>query len=104
MGPESCRVCKGACCEELTVSPPRWAPWTRAWLMARGLNPKTVPLGVRLESRCPQLLCSGRCGIYQDRPLVCRAYPVGSEDCLEVINRRRTPDHAKAIKEASYGR
>lgn len=88
----TCAECRGACCEELrTPSGPRWAwmPWTRGWLRARGLDPATVAMGVTMAMVCPHLGPDGRCQCYEDRPLVCMAYPEGGPDCLEVQRRRR---------------
>jgi hypothetical protein len=89
-----CDDCRGACCEELEV---HWwdllMPWVWSWLRARGLSPlglvRVGYLGRRLAIRCRRLGLDGRCEVYQDRPLVCRAYQEGSPACEEVRKRRR---------------
>lgn len=37
---------------------------------------------VKIKHRCKQLQDNGQCGIYEDRPLICRTFDCGTrEDC-----------------------
>jgi len=86
-----CEDCGGACCEDVMVpvSPVLCGPAGRGWLGTRGeLVRRDGELHVRLEAPCPEL-SGGRCGIYSDRPHICRIFPVGGDDCVDVIRRRR---------------
>jgi hypothetical protein len=90
----TCLECRGACCEDLTTPRgPRWtwAPWTRAWLKARGLDPATCPTGTHLGLSCPELDSAGKCQIQDRKPLVCKAFREGGKLCLETQKKRRNP-------------
>jgi hypothetical protein len=94
-----CRVCKGACCEdmELNAEFPR-DPVFEEWLEARGFE--VMPDGVRFPFRCPELLRNGKCGIWTTRPAVCVCYAPGSAGCVATVKRRRHSEQVAAILEA----
>ena len=86
-----CAVCRGACCEDILVpvDPEALDELTVEWLSARGEMVVWADRPhVRLRAPCPHLK-DGRCGVYERRPLVCRAYVMGGDRCLETIARRR---------------
>jgi len=101
----ACAICKGACCESLAVPFPPDDD-TAAFLALRGTvdpAPRRVPSGedvvyVYLEVRCSQLTRSGRCGCYDTRPGVCRAYEVGGVGCRAAVRRRRSAALAARIE------
>lgn len=55
---------------------------------------------LRFECRCTALTPEGRCGIYAERPQVCRTYPPGGQDCLDTVRRRRTAEEYQRIRDA----
>ncbi len=81
VAPASCEGC-GACC--------------RGWEIEVWWS-DVVPLRLRKEDRllgpvmrqrqgaCIALTRDGRCSIYEDRPLVCRDFQRGSEECLRKL-------------------
>ena len=89
-----CDVCRGACCESLHLAAGSDAhgEWLRAFA------PRALGSQVELEVRCAQLTPTGRCGIYEARPAVCRSYIAGGAACLDVVRRRRTPEEYAAIR------
>ncbi len=97
----SCRVCEGACCEDMELP---LADVVRVlpdadkvrWFMLHGRP--TPDSYVRLDCACTMLTTEGRCGIYADRPQMCHDYERGGEWCLEAIRRRRTPAQAARIR------
>lgn len=109
----NCEVCRGACCEELALA---MAPLLAAvchdsadvgrWLELHGTR-APLPLGgelevadgaLRLECKCTALDELGRCGVYDERPDVCRKFEAGGPACLEVLGRRRTAAELELIK------
>jgi Fe-S-cluster containining protein len=108
----NCAVCRGACCEELGLAA---APLLAAvchgdsdferWLELHGTR-APLPIGgelevadgaLRLECKCTALDELGRCGVYGERPDVCRQYEAGGRECLEVLERRRTAAERELI-------
>jgi Fe-S-cluster containining protein len=64
--------------ESLTEDDPRAAHFKRrSFAVMSGSVPTrvVVTLVANLAGACPNLLADMRCGIYEDRPLVCRIYP-----------------------------
>ena len=97
MNPAACRVCKGACCEEFFIEA-RDIPTSIGapeWFRARGAAQADGSL--LFECRCPHLRPSGKCGIYDTRPMACAVSPVGAPECLGSIARRRSTSEARAI-------
>lgn len=92
----NCRACAGACCESLHLTP---APGELgAWL--RTFAARELASGqVEVEVRCSRLTPAGACSVYEERPGICRAFPAGGPQCLEVVRRRRTPEQYAAIRE-----
>lgn len=86
-----CGVCLGACCEDLLVpvDPEALDEVALEWLEARGrMEVFRDRPHLWVEAPCPHL-AGGRCGIYEQRPLVCQAYVMGGERCVETVRRRR---------------
>jgi|2_EtaG_2_1085320.scaffolds.fasta_scaffold03424_4 Fe-S-cluster containining protein len=100
-----CAECKGACCEvfELPfrdIQPPNEDVF--GWLVLHGvskLNPDPCWSTIQFDCKCTKLTEQGSCGIYDERPDVCRRMPVGGSDCLEFVRERRTPEEYKAIRD-----
>ncbi len=89
-----CAVCKGACCEEFAIPNVPVSTdedrWLRHHATIRGR-------WLFFDAACKQLV-DGRCSIYRDRPLLCKRYPPGGDDCLNVVLRRRTPEEYACIR------
>lgn len=101
-----CMVCRGACCETLLL--PGSLGLDEEWAAARGLKRfiangyyTSIP-AIEAPCPCPKLSPMGACSIYETRPQVCRAYPVGGPSCLGAITRRRTPEKAREILGDEY--
>lgn len=90
-----CDVCKGACCEDIPLEGGSRAPNKDAerWLSLHPVN-ADGSLG-----RCSQLNGEGRCAIYDDRPLLCAVFPQGGPDCLDAVQRLRTPEEYQRIRD-----
>jgi Fe-S-cluster containining protein len=92
----ACELCKGACCESILL-PIDASPTTTEFYAARGevfmIVGRTF---AELPSRCPHLSQSGKCKTYDNRPVACSRFAVGSTMCVTAIQRRR-PDQADAI-------
>jgi Fe-S-cluster containining protein len=71
---------------------------TAEWFLARGAK-LSGPSVYAIPSRCPKLTCEGLCSIHEEKPLVCAVMPVGGEDCLGAVRRRRTPEQYQKIRE-----
>ncbi len=97
-----CDVCMspGHCCKELTLSGPFSEPMSRERAEHLLISPtnnheKTwVFRPLRQDERgiwrfsCTQLLSNGRCGIYEDRPHLCRHYQPGTDAlCVHFVER-----------------
>jgi Fe-S-cluster containining protein len=67
------------------------------WL---ALHATPTPGYLEFECRCTKLTADGRCGIYEDRPLVCKVFAPGGADCLDTVRRRRTPEQYLRIRDA----
>ena len=80
-----CEDC-GACCEELEV-PRGVLPWSREYMGIRG-TPVSL-MRVLLPCPCPHLTEGNECSIWKDRPIVCKAFPVGGAPCREARARLR---------------
>lgn len=98
----NCLECRGACCEDLAWPVKGLSEATAELLRVRsGQGEVTLVPGVRaivVPCACAHLEASGRCGIYETRPQVCRLYVPGGDACLEVLKRRRTPEQIKRIR------
>ncbi len=66
------------------------------WLVLHGKRDGPY---LSLECKCSALTAEGRCGIYADRPMVCRVYQPGGADCLKTVKARRTPEQYQEIRE-----
>jgi Fe-S-cluster containining protein len=81
----ACELCKGACCETFILELKLVNSDFYTWLAYHG---KATESGVMFDAPCKHLT-DGRCGIYEDRPNICRVYVVGNEHCLRAIEERR---------------
>lgn len=96
----------GACCKRLTLSGgPRTSldenigspmSFERAEHIAMTLSIPFRPSSQRLDGTwewtCDALTTSGRCGIYDDRPLLCRMFTPGSDPlCVHYVARDHEP-------------
>ena len=93
----ACELCRGACCES-EVYHFTGNPVIDQYRRARY---KTIKVdGVEcyeIEQPCKSLCPgTGKCGIYPQRPTVCKCYAVGSAACVSTVKRRR-PKQAAAI-------
>jgi Fe-S-cluster containining protein len=91
-----CEVCQGACCEVIPVplNPLELTQDRIRHLRMRGL---VIGTEVLLNCRCSNLTGLGTCGIYEDRPQVCREFAVGSPDCRKAVTLLRPMYQAKKI-------
>lgn len=94
--PHPCSICYGACCESMLFAYPSGLPIMDEFYARRGTVHEAEGV-VELETRCPKLCMNGACGIYSDRPRVCRDYAVGSEMCLRTVRIRRPGAQGEAI-------
>lgn len=94
-----CARCRcGACCEEFAVPMGQIKTDEDAWLAHHG----TVRDGwLYFECPCKKLTPEGQCSIYETRPNMCRTYPPGSPECLDVVRRRRTAAEYALIRDDS---
>lgn len=86
-----CAICKGACCESLTLGlVPADADMLR-WLLLRAKPSVLSPGSYILECKCTALDDNGRCKTYSDRPQICRNLEPGGLECTTILTLRRTP-------------
>lgn len=92
----ACELCKGSCCETLSVplQVGKLSNDDRRYFRMRG---KLEGSTLRIQSRCEALTGEGTCGIYSARPEVCRTYVVGSDACVAAIKAQRVRPDAEAI-------
>ena len=78
-----CDGCGGACCRFVVVAVGAMTADQRRWAEMRGpLDFKHEgAMGWRLPVACRNLTAEGRCGIYADRPDVCREFAEGGAMC-----------------------
>ena len=82
-----CFICKGACCESISVKVDSIPQESIDYLnMHEGV--KADKKGMRFECRC-QHLKDGLCEIHDKRPQICRKFAIGSDACINAINARR---------------
>ena len=102
-----CDECGGACCESFEVPLTDIQPPGQdelRWVLLHGRNMKRAGehgnySSVVFDCRCTALQPDGKCGVYFDRPELCRAMPAGGEECLEHVKARRTPDEYARIRD-----
>ena len=85
----TCETCGGACCRFVVVLVGDMTPDQRRWAEMRGPL-REVRDGAwewELPVACPSLTAAGRCGIYDERPGVCREFAVGGEMCRRARRR-----------------
>lgn len=90
-----CDVCRGACCEIPLTNEVRNHPTIRlldrVWLDLRDAT----------KGACIKLSSTGRCEIYDSRPMPCRIFPPGGTDCIRVLREIRTPAEYALIRDTS---
>ena len=91
-----CLECRGACCESLVLRAENGEQG--AWLRVFAARP-LPDAEVEFEVRCSRLAACGRCGIYDERPAICRDFAPGGAACLDVVRRRRTPEQYQLIRD-----
>lgn len=90
---KACESCRGACCESLVLNLPVDGE-VRVWLSLRG---RVENDSVRITAPCTKLR-DGACSIYDERPLPCRVFAVGSPQCIASIRSCRPKDAARLIR------
>lgn len=90
-----CRACGGACCETIIV-PLSSDEDTDRWVSLHGTR---LDARVALDCRCSKLDTEGRCSIYDERPQLCRDFPVGSSACYDAVRARRSPEDYARIRD-----
>lgn len=96
----NCAICRGACCESLTVGLDLTdlPPDARRWVRLHAVGAKDAQ--VTFAARCTELSAEGRCQIYAERPQLCVAFEIGGHDCLATVRRLRTPAQYQQIRDA----
>ena len=93
----ACNICRGACCESLLFPLSGMNAEHAEFMKIRG---RPIGIGiVEIEARCKSLNAKGQCGVYKERPDLCRQFEVGGTLCLDTVRRRR-PASADAILDA----
>jgi Fe-S-cluster containining protein len=98
----SCDECKGACCEYFVLKTRDVRlpdSDSRRWLELHA-EVDDASTEMTFDCRCTKLTTDGRCGIYETRPLTCRLFVPGSQDCLDAVRRQRTPEQYERIRDA----
>lgn len=90
-----CEICRGACCTTMFVPKLGDADSIR-WTMLHGVD---AGKRVLLNCVCNELTTEGRCGIYENRPEICRTYPAGGKDCLDTVRLLRTSEEYDKIRD-----
>lgn len=92
----------GACCEEFFLPAAHvfatdsdHGRWLR---LHANIARETWGEEMRFECKCTALTAEGKCGIYNERPEMCREFEPGSNDCVETVRRRRTPEQYARIR------
>ena len=84
-----CDNCNGACCRSVVIQVQDMTVDQRRWAAMRG--------GIdgnrwQINSPCENLRGDGRCGVYADRPAVCRQFEPGSVECMAARKREGFDD------------
>lgn len=96
----TCKACRGACCEMLRLEFNQVEIGdNRRWFKLRTGMVDVQGHGLVLFRDCPALTGQGKCGIYRDRPMACKAQPVGGPECLEAIELLRPAYHAELLED-----
>lgn len=91
-----CEKCKGACCETLMLPVEDF----KGVMFLRGRTVGHFKGGVLLSCKCSYLTSEGKCGIYEQRPSLCRTFEVGSGGCLETLKAVRPELYEEGLKYA----
>ena len=73
---------------------PRMSTDERRWAKMRGVLSKGGSI-FRIHSPCKHLI-GGKCGIYENRPNVCKQYEVGGKMCKAAKKAAKEIRHGKA--------
>lgn len=91
---DPCKECGGACCEGIQFNFKGLSPDFVKWA---GFHGEQDGERVTFNCRCTHLTSRGRCGIYEERPEVCRKFEVGSPSCLAAIHKYRGATKAARV-------
>lgn len=92
-----CDACRGACCETFILpASDLLDDDVSRWLALHASRRQNL---LEFDCRCTKLTAEGRCGIYEDRPSLCRTFAVGGSACLDAVRRRRTPEQYQLIRD-----
>lgn len=67
--------------------------WLELHATVENFGPKLT-----FECRCTKLTSEGRCGIWEDRPMVCELFIAGGKQCVDTVRLRRTPEQYQLIR------
>jgi len=93
----NCEICRGACCEYMVLGPLEIRMPTRdsrRWVELHSSTPEELTFDVR----CQKLSLGGWCDIYEGRPLLCRDFLIGGNECLSAVKLKRTPIQYQMIR------
>ena len=79
-----CQKCEGSCCTYMIVDAGVGVVWDEHWLEVH--NSKQVADGIEIDMPCNQLV-DGQCAIYENRPMSCKLFRLGSDECIKAIIR-----------------
>ena len=89
-----CAVCLGACCESITLNVRMPTDDLQRFVELRS---KPIGNDRNFEVPCTALI-NGRCGIYPNRPQVCRDFEPGGTHCLSTVKARRSREQYAMIR------
>ena len=89
-----CDKCPGACCRYIKIGVQPMTPDRERWARLHGV----VIEGDRwaVPAACLELTPAGKCGIYEQRPEVCREFEAGGAGCKAARERMKGTDNAEA--------
>ena len=93
-----CSECRGACCESFQIEIPFSPndPDSKRWIKLHGVEHGNK---ISFEAKCLELTSDGKCGIWEDRPMICELFIAGGPHCLATVKSRRTPADYERIRE-----
>lgn len=99
-----CELCKGACCEAVTLDISAYAQSSdflrflefRSLPQVREMDGKPATNFRLFEAKC-LMLQDGRCAVYGQRPKMCEGFAPGSQNCITTVAARRPPDVVREI-------
>ena len=97
-----CEKCRGACCETWAIAPVNYESPHELHELVEGRTAGEADGYVFLNCRCRHLTVEGRCGIYQQRPTLCRTFEPLGEGCLRTLEAVR-PELFKEVQSGAHG-